>query len=118
MSKQREKWVWVKDRWNGGYSGLFDQDDNPVLVPQCRNDGDTGASWFDIDGDAGAETLTEGNASLIAAAPEMLALLQELEFCYESEVMGEVRKFCPVCITLEGHDEDCMLGNLLKKLKR
>ena len=63
-----------------------------------------------------ASVQDESKAGLIVTLPEMLALLQELEFCDESEVMGEARGFCPVCITLEGHDEDCMLGNLLKKL--
>lgn len=64
---------WSEDRFRGGYSGLFDSNDQPVLYPQCANDGDSGAAWFNTDGDAGEQTLTEANAELFKNAPALLA---------------------------------------------
>lgn len=61
-------WEWHVDKFNGGYSGIFGRDDYPVCVPQCRNEGDSGAAWFETDDDAGEETLTEQDARLITAA--------------------------------------------------
>ena len=70
-------WEWIEDRFWGGYSGLFDSNGNPVLVPQHSNDGDDGAAWFETYGDAGDETLTESNARLIAAAPALAEALKD-----------------------------------------
>lgn len=107
-----KKWYWSEDKYHGGYSGLFDEDDNPVCVPQCENDGDDGAAWFNTDGDAGEETLTEWNATLIAAAPEMLELLKTLEYANLTWDGPE----CAICGHQSGHAEDCGLGNLLARL--
>lgn len=57
------------------------------------------------------------NAHLIAAVPDMLAMLEELEwsdFDQRSECF-----VCPLCLSSqdEGHDADCKLGNLLKRIK-
>jgi len=61
-------WYWAEDRWHGGYSGLFQDGaghgDADVVVPQCENDGDDGAAWF--------EEITPANARLIAAVPDLL----------------------------------------------
>jgi hypothetical protein len=67
------KWHWEIDKWHGGYSGLYEENNIPVLIPQHENDGDEGAAWFNTDGDAGDETLTKEHASLIASAPELKA---------------------------------------------
>ena len=69
-------WEWATDRFRGGYSGLFGPSDVPIIVPQCANEGDTGAAWFDTSGDAGDESITDANASLIAAAPDMYEALK------------------------------------------
>ena len=63
-------WEWSKDTWHGGYSGLYGPGGGDVVVPQCCNDGDDGAAWFDDD------ILTEANARLIAAAPDLLVALE------------------------------------------
>lgn len=62
-------WEWHEDRLWGGKSGLYDSDGEPVCVPNCSNDGDTGHAWFE-------EMLTEPDAALIAAAPDLLHALQ------------------------------------------
>lgn len=104
-------WKWSEDRWHGGYSGLFGSEDNPVIIPQHENDGDDGAAWFNTDGNAGEETLTEANALLIAAAPDMLAMLEELEYTRGCP--------CQICHQYQhqNHAADCKLDNLLKRIK-
>jgi hypothetical protein len=64
-------WAWSEDKWNGGWSGLYAEDGAPVVVPQCRNDGDDGAAWFATVDDAGEEGLTDTDRALIAAAPDL-----------------------------------------------
>lgn len=65
-SKMKQtRWEWVEDPQNGGYSGLFTEDGDDVVVPQCANDGDDGRAWF--------EEISDADRDLIAAAPEMLA---------------------------------------------
>jgi len=56
------------------------------------------------------------NAHLIAAAPDMLAMLEELEW---SGANDQYDYFCLVCDRLrhEGHAEDCTFSNLLKRIK-
>lgn len=52
-------------------------------------------------------------ANLIAAAPEMLAMLEKLEWCESSY-------FCPICgrsPEMGGHDNDCKLNLLLQKAR-
>ncbi len=61
-------WYWGEDMFHGGYTGLFrdcgDDLDTDVAYPQCENDGDTGAAWFD--------EITDADRHLIAAAPDLL----------------------------------------------
>lgn len=38
---------WVKDCFHGGYSGIEDANGETVLAPNCCNDGDEGAAWFE-----------------------------------------------------------------------
>ena len=64
-------WAWSEDKWNGGWSGLYAEDGAPVVVPQCRNDGDDGAAWFATVDDADEEGLTDTDRALIAAAPDL-----------------------------------------------
>jgi hypothetical protein len=40
-------WEWVEDKFHGGYSGLVDAENKEVLFPNCCNDGDEGAAWFE-----------------------------------------------------------------------
>ncbi len=66
-------WSWSPDKWNGGFSGLFAENDQGVVVPQHRNDGDDGAAWF--------EEITTADASLIAAAPDLYEALSHMQIC-------------------------------------
>jgi len=58
------------------------------------------------------------NARLIAAAPEMLALLEELEWSTKGDRRDE--NWCPICEGWfkQGHKPDCRLGNLLTELRK
>ncbi len=67
--------------------------------------------------DAGEEREeSEANARLIAAAPDMLAMLEELEWNIPGWSKADK---CPCCgyLKFKGHTEDCKLGNLLKRIK-
>ena len=57
------------------------------------------------------------NASLIAAAPDMLAMLEELEWINEVVEEGVTLCLCPECDTGNVHMPNCKLGNLLKRIK-
>ena len=72
-------WHWREDKWNGGWSGLYSDDDTTVLVPQSRNDGDDGDAWFATVDDADEEGLADADRDLIAAAPELYEALQSLQ---------------------------------------
>ncbi len=63
-------WSWSPDKWNGGFSGLFAESGQAVVVPQHRNDGDDGAAWFD--------EISPADAGLIAAAPCMCSALESI----------------------------------------
>jgi hypothetical protein len=57
----------------------------------------------------------DNDAPLIAAAPEMLAMLRELEWAASADGGWSC---CPVCFGLKGretHDADCRLAALLAK---
>ena len=64
-------WEWVEDRANGGFSGLVGPDGSEVLFPNTRNEGDTGAAWFE-------DFPSEANARLIASAPDLVLALAEI----------------------------------------
>ena len=68
-------WHWREDEWNGGWSGLYSDNDTPVLEPQSCNEGNDGAAWFATVDDAGEEGLTDADRALIAAAPELYEAL-------------------------------------------
>ncbi len=60
-----------------------------------------------------ASTHDEDVANFIVLAPEMLALLEELEWC-------ENTYYCPICgqePERGGHNTECKLGNLLAKVR-
>lgn len=65
-------WKWEPDNWNGGYSGIVGPDGERILVPNCKNDGDDGAAWFE-------DFPTKPDANLIVAAPDMFEALSPLE---------------------------------------
>ena len=74
-----ERWTWVEDVFRSGYSGIVDQDGAEVLFPDCCNDGDEGAAWFDTFPSeahrlliADAPRLKEANADLLAACENVL----------------------------------------------
>jgi hypothetical protein len=82
--------------------GLFLYDTNDRMVACPIND----------------RTDKETNARLIVAAPEMLAMLERLEWSGEADVMGERMTFCPVCeVGYDRHDDGCDLGNLLQRIR-
>jgi len=58
----------------------------------------------------------EKRAKLIVAAPEMLAILEELQHSF---IDIYSRACCPVCLDLkeDGHKPNCKLGNLLAKVR-
>ena len=60
-------WEWSENKWRGGWSGI-DGADGEVLRPLHCNDGDTGDAWFEP-----GESISEADARLIAAAPDLLA---------------------------------------------
>jgi len=72
------EWHWNEDKWNGGWSGLYSDDDTPVLVPQSCNDGDDGAAWFATVEEADEEGLADADRDLIAAAPVLYRELDRL----------------------------------------
>jgi len=64
----------------------------------------------------------EANARLIATAPELLAMLEKLEFSKSSTAIGEDWKIryvptCPVCSGLRTHRNDFKLNLLLQKAR-
>jgi|LGOV01.1.fsa_nt_gb hypothetical protein len=77
-------------------------DPTPRIIVQTTISGECGL----YDGNA-----DEANARLIAAAPDMLAMLEELEWFRAS--------LCMTCgnFKFDDHEPDCKLGNLLKKVK-
>jgi|LGVE01.1.fsa_nt_gb hypothetical protein len=71
--------------------------------------------WEDV-----SENIEESkaNAQLIAAAPDMLAMLEGLE--WNEYHIGWKCHCCPVCMSTkdeEQHTDGCKLGNLLKRIK-
>lgn len=58
-------WAWQQDTFHGGYSGLFGADGEPVLQPDCCNEGDDGAAWFD-------EYLSPEAEAFLLEAPELV----------------------------------------------
>ena len=72
------EWHWNEDKWNGGWSGLYSDDDTPVLVPQSCNDGDDGAAWFATVDEADEEGLTDDDRALIETAPKLYRQLESL----------------------------------------
>jgi len=70
-------WHWREDKWNGGWSGLYSDDDTIVLVPQSCNEADDGAAWFATVDDAGEEGLTDADRALIAAAKKLYWALEQ-----------------------------------------
>lgn len=90
-------------------AGQYPEDAEPCRHIATVNGGN--AVWLH-------EGESEANARLIAAAPDMLALLEELEWNVTEEYFGN--QFCPVCDGCKdtrGHAADCKLAELLKRLK-
>ena len=81
-------WEWIKDKFNGGYSGIVGKDGAEVLFPNHRNDGDTGAAWFE-------DFPNEADKNLMAAAPELLEALKEIEaqfgYCLPEQYTTKIR---------------------------
>ena len=71
-------WCWVHYKDVDGFYGLY-SGDQPIVYPQRCNDGDDGNAWFSTDESYYGETaLTEADAHLIAAAPEMYDFIKKV----------------------------------------
>lgn len=104
---------WVEDRFNGGWSGLY-AGDEPVIVPQCRNEGDTGAAWFADEADADECGLSDGDRQFMEVASPanvltLIARIRELEQAQRwtpcSERLPEVRERLDSPLTSSGGHE-------------
>lgn len=92
---------WVEDRFNGGWSGLY-AGDEPVIVPQCRNEGDTGAAWFADEADADECGLSDGDRQFMEATSPanvlaLIAHIRELEDVlrmYSLPIGGDLNQDC------------------------
>lgn len=65
------KWTWVEHAFHDGLAGLYGPNDEEIIVPQCRNEGDDGSAWF--------EEITEPHKALTEDAPALLNRCLELE---------------------------------------
>jgi hypothetical protein len=79
-----------------------------------------GRCEISVGGLAGAEDVYvascyRDDAPVIAAAPEMYALLKEIEFCMTD--WGGVQRHCPVCEGRDEHKHDCRLSAVLKAVE-
>ena len=75
-------WKWVGDDFWGGYSGIVGKYNAEVLFPDCSNDGDSGAAWFD-------DFPSEADGKLIVSAPDMYeALLEIRRHCEGDGIAG------------------------------
>ena len=91
-------------------------------IPQCHCNEPAVASITPerVDGDneycfSGSEE-QQANATLIAAAPELLSMLEELEWAdYRCEGLSK----CPACQSAKyrGHAKNCELAALIRKAK-
>ena len=62
------KWMWTEDKFRCGYSGIAADDGCDVLYPNCANDGDEGAAWFE-------DLPVPEDAEFIARAPSDITML-------------------------------------------
>lgn len=78
-------WHWSPYKDVDGFYGLY-SGDQPVVYPQRCNDGDDGNAWFSSDESYYGETaLTEADAHLIAAAPDMYDFIDYVAKCHLKE---------------------------------
>lgn len=64
-----------------------------------------------------SEQQNTASANLNAAAPDMLAMLEELEWINEVVEEGVTLCLCPECDTGNVHMPNCKLGDLLNRIK-
>ncbi len=62
------KWMWTEDKLRCGYAGIAAEDGCDVLYPNCANDGDEGAAWFE-------DLPIPEDAQFIVRAPEDVTTL-------------------------------------------
>jgi hypothetical protein len=98
--------------WGYTYDGSSDWSIGPVADPQAEQ---VARVWDKNDERARAK------ASLIAAAPEMLAMLKRLEWSREERALSGGNLWCcPICIEagMGGHHKpDCELAAIIAKAK-
>jgi len=98
-------WEWRKDHHNDGYYGLY-ANDEPVVYPQCCNDGDDGLAWFSTDEDYYGETaLKQADADLISCAPEMYEMLEQVSKLVDVDGMEAIQWIIDNC-----HDVESLLA--------
>lgn len=102
------KWKYVEHSWSD--TGIYDELGRHIAALSIRYD-------CDEDTQDACEKRMGEEARLIAAAPEMLAMLEELEWAFHDNLEMEC---CPVCsqyLEVGEHRHDCTLGNLLQRIR-
>ena len=101
------KWMWTEDKFRCGYSGIAADDGCDVLYPNCANDGDEGAAWFE-------DLPIPEDGEFIAHAPQDITTLTE----GLRVAIGALEK---TTITLANCDQHCLAatranGDVVKAL--
>ncbi len=99
-------WEWVKDPFNGGYSGIVGKDGMEVLFPNHRNDGDDGDAWFeDFPTEADREFIAHARDDIpyLTAKVRRLQAEAEARECRVNELLDQIGfPSCPF------HDKGCI----------
>jgi hypothetical protein len=108
MSDEKRQW----EIHDGGKLGQWDGS-GPTICE--KNSDNTCQPLFELCGPADLEKCRE-NLALGAAAPEMLAMLKELEWLGDADGFIDICPLCGAdCEVVRGHHPDCRLSALIAK---